>query len=57
MLSLSWIYQKIDTSSLQKQMKQSKVMIMYVMVDINCGLKLVFKDGSGKFFTDIMILK
>ena len=27
------------------------------MVDINCRLKVVFKDGSGKFFTDIMRLK
>ena len=27
------------------------------MVDINCRLKIVFKDGSGKFFTDIMSLK
>ena len=27
------------------------------MVDINCRLKVVFKDGSGKFFTDNMILK
>ena len=29
----------------------------YIMVDINCRLKVVFKDGGGKFFTDIMILK
>ena len=28
----------------------------YVMVDINCRLKVVFKDGSGKFFTGIMSL-
>ena len=27
------------------------------MVDINCQLKVVFKDGNGKFFTDIMSLK
>ena len=27
------------------------------MVDINCRLKVVFKDGRGKFFTDIMSLK
>ena len=27
------------------------------MVDINCWLKVVFKDESGKFFTDIMGLK
>ena len=27
------------------------------MADINCWLKVVFKDGSGKFFTDIMSLK
>ena len=29
----------------------------YIMVDINCQLKVVFKDRGGKFFTDIMILK
>ena len=29
----------------------------YIMVDINCRLKVVFKDGGSKFFTDIMILK
>ena len=29
----------------------------YVMFDINCRLKVVLKDGSGKFFTDIMNLK
>ena len=29
----------------------------YIMVDINCWLKVVFKDGGGKFFTDNMILK
>ena len=27
------------------------------MVDINCRLKILFKDGSGKFFIDIMSLK
>ena len=27
------------------------------MVDIHCWLKLVFMDGSGKFFTNIMSLK
>ena len=27
------------------------------MVDINCRLKVVFNDGSGKFFTNIMSLK
>ena len=27
------------------------------MVDINCRLKVVFKYGSDKFFTDIMSLK
>ena len=31
--------------------------INYVMVDINCRLKVVFKYGSDKFFTDIMSLK
>ena len=29
----------------------------YVVVDINCQLKVVFKDGSGKFSTDNMSLK
>ena len=29
----------------------------YVMTDINCQLKVVLKDGSVKFFTDIMSLK
>ena len=29
----------------------------YVMADINCWLKVVLEDGSGKFFTDIMSLK
>ena len=27
------------------------------MADINCRLKVVLKDGSGNFFTDIMTLK
>ena len=27
------------------------------MVDINCWLKVVFKDGSGKLFTNNMSLK
>ena len=31
--------------------------INYVMVDINCRLKVVFKYDSDKFFTDIMSLK
>ena len=31
--------------------------VNYVMVDINCRLEVVFKDGSGKFFTNIMSLK
>ena len=31
--------------------------VNYVMVDIHCWLKLVFMDGSGKFFTNIMSLK
>ena len=31
--------------------------VNYIMVDINCWLKVVFKDRSGKFFTDIMSLK
>ena len=31
--------------------------VNYVMVDINCWLKVVFKDGSGKCCTDIMTLK
>ena len=29
----------------------------YVMIDINCQLKVVLKDGSVKFLTDIMSLK
>ena len=29
----------------------------YVMADIDCWLKVVLKDRSGKFFTDIMSLK
>ena len=31
--------------------------VNYVMTDINCRLKVVFKDGRDKFFTDIMSLK
>ena len=31
--------------------------VNYIMVDINCRLKVVPKDGSGKFFTDILGLK
>ena len=31
--------------------------VNYVMVDINCRLKVVFRDGSGKFCTDNMSLK
>ena len=33
--------------------------VNFVMVDINikCRLKVVFKDGSGKFFTNIMSFK
>ena len=31
--------------------------VNYVMVDINCWLKVVFMDGSGRFFTNIMSLK
>ena len=31
--------------------------VNYVMADINCRLKVVFKDGRGKFFTDNMSLK
>ena len=27
------------------------------MADMNCPLKVVFKDGSGKIFTDIKSLK
>ena len=30
--------------------------VNYVMADINCLLKIVLKDGSGEFFTDIMSL-
>ena len=31
----------------------TKVSIMdYVMVDINCRLKVVFKNGRSKFFND-----
>ena len=31
--------------------KQSNV-VAYVTVDINCRLKVVFKNGRSKFFTD-----
>ena len=31
--------------------------VNYIMVDINCWLKVVFKDGSGKLFTNNMSLK
>ena len=31
--------------------------VNYVMVDINCRLKVVFKDGSRKRFTDNISLK
>ena len=31
--------------------------VNYVMVDINCRLKVVLKDWGGKCFTDIMSLK
>ena len=31
--------------------------VNYVMVDLNCRLKVVLKDGSSKFFTEIMSLK
>ena len=36
---------------------KSRDNVNYIMVDINCRLKVDFKDGSGKFFTDIMSLK
>ena len=31
--------------------------VNYDIVDVNFRLKVVFKDGSSKFFTDIMSLK
>ena len=36
---------------------KSRDNVNYIMVDINCQLKVVFKDGSGKLFTAIMSLK
>ena len=51
-------FKKIDIRSLQKQLKQSKCdNVNYVMFDINYRLKVVVKDGSGKFFNDNMSLK
>ena len=36
--------------------KQSNV-VDYIMVDINCRLKVVFKNGLSKIFTDFDSLK
>ena len=59
MLSLSYISQKTDTRILTKAIETVKNCdnVNYVLVDINCPLKEVFKGGGGKFFTDIMSSK
>ena len=46
---------KIFTKAIETVKRYDNV--NYVMVDINCRLKVVFKDGSGKFFTNIISLK
>ena len=46
---------KIFTKAIETVKRYDNV--NYVMVDINCRLKVVFKDGSGKFFTNIMSFK
>lgn len=50
-VKLMFDFNKIDIRSLQKQLKQSKRdNVNYVMFDIKYRLKVVVKDGSGKFF-------
>ena len=50
-VKLMFDFKKIDIRSLQKQLKQSKRdNVNYVMFDIKYRLKVVVKDGSGKFF-------
>ena len=34
------------------KLSQNFESVNFVMVDINCRLKVVFKDGSYEFFTD-----
>ena len=46
---------KIFTKAIETVKRYDNV--NYVMLDINCRLKVVFKDGSGKFFTNIMSFK
>ena len=46
---------KIFTKAIETVKRYDNV--NYVMLDINCRLKVVFKDGSGKFFTNIISLK
>ena len=51
-VKLCEISEKIKTRFLQQQLKQLKSYdhVNYAMVDINCRLKVVFKDGSGNSF-------
>ena len=48
---------KYSTRFLQIETVKRYDNVNYLIVDINCRLKVVFKDGRGKFFTDIMSLK
>ena len=46
---------KIFTKAIETVKRYDNV--NYVMGDIDCRLKVVVKDGSGKYFTDIKSLK
>ena len=48
---------KYSTRFLQIETVKRYDNVNYLTVYINCRLKVVFKDGRGKFFTDIMSLK
>ena len=57
MLKLNLIWQRptIFKEAIETA-KQSNV-VDYVMIDINCRLKVVFKNGRSKFLTDSYSLK
>ena len=48
---------KYSTRFLQIETVKRYDNVNYLIVYINWRLKVVFKDGRGKFFTDIMSLK
>ena len=57
MLSFFLIKNRYKTFTKAIETVKSRDNVNYIMADINCQLKVVFKDGSGKFFTAIMSLK